>query len=539
MINGVSLEAQIEKCLAYAKAHGLVLGPESNCGRGGVFSDGGVSSTECKSIGDRPGGAMMLEVLQKGDLLICTSPHRLFRNLFAMLRQLDDWSKRGVNVVFTDMNLDLTSPVGKLQMHILGAIAEFRVQLLAKRIEEGRAWKKKNNEDVPDRAENYFRKVIMAGIQVSKSREHKPNTMDLIGATLIENRLNPTVKKPEGTIRIYVRVSKAMQDLESQEHQLQQWVDTAPDIKGLPVVWYRDQGKSAYSTPLEKRPAGKTLLAESKPGDLIVVLRTDRIFRSLKDMTEVVSGLNKRGVGLYIMESGIRTDNKFGSMIVEMLGWAAQIESYETDVSSNTARAYSVRMNGLNPNHIPVFLKRGSLTPQTQVKSRGGFHLGSFLKPEEADWFNQNWLRGMAERVQPDGSLKGHFKFTRELTNELFDRIGIPPLRRNKIGGFDSFIRPISSVLQDMDDMDAAEQGDEFAERRSRREEIRRELKEHLARRGDILVWEGIIRFDYVHKNWALAQRWANALKQEGVLTAAGGTGGLKGVENLQVLLSR
>lgn len=514
MAGGVSLEAQVEKCLAYSAAHGLVMSPHSNCGRDGVFVDGGVSSTKKKGFGDRPGGSALLKVLQKGDILICTSPHRMFRSLLAMLKQIEEWEKLGVDIVFTDMRMNLRSPTGRLQFQILGAIAEFKASLIKNRVTEGYAWKRafKKEED-----------QITKGLITAKKYEDKTPTdiirlkeangmsVGEIAASMIEQRLHPTRPAVEGNVRVYLRVSKSIQGCDAQEHAVQTWINNTPEIHERPMFIYRDEGRSAYTTDFNKRAGGKKLMAEAKAGDIIIVHRVDRMFRSLKDMTKVMDDLHKKGIYVWIIDCELRTDTMFGRMLVEMLGWVAQVESYELDVSSNTAVAFSYRTKGISASALPRFLRKGSKTKTSRQKGR--WVTQDHLRPKEAEEFMEKWLKGMWDLQQRTGDVAGYLTLDMRLTNELFDKIGWPRVEmRSPVvedGKWRKYLRP-EELLERIDDMDRAEDHYSMKARRRRRAELRKAVLEYMEAGGaGKEMWRSLIPRRHARAIWQTVLKWS------------------------------
>src|SRR5216684_8095770 len=59
------------------------------------------------------------------DVLVCWRLDRLGRNLKHLITLLEDLQALGVPFVSLAEGIDATTPAGRLQMHILGAIAEF------------------------------------------------------------------------------------------------------------------------------------------------------------------------------------------------------------------------------------------------------------------------------------------------------------------------------------------------------------------------------------------------------------------------------
>jgi DNA invertase Pin-like site-specific DNA recombinase len=68
------------------------------------------------------------------DVLICWRLDRLGRNLKHLIALLDDLQALGIAFVSLAEGIDATTPAGKLQMHILGAIAEFERERIRERV---------------------------------------------------------------------------------------------------------------------------------------------------------------------------------------------------------------------------------------------------------------------------------------------------------------------------------------------------------------------------------------------------------------------
>jgi DNA invertase Pin-like site-specific DNA recombinase len=71
------------------------------------------------------------------DVLVCWRLDRLGRNLRHLITLLDELQALGVAFVSLAEGIDATTPAGKLQMHILGAIAEFERARIAERVRAG------------------------------------------------------------------------------------------------------------------------------------------------------------------------------------------------------------------------------------------------------------------------------------------------------------------------------------------------------------------------------------------------------------------
>jgi DNA invertase Pin-like site-specific DNA recombinase len=75
-----------------------------------------------------------------------------------------------------------------------------------------------------------------------------------------------------------------------------------------------------------QRPGLQKALDYARSGDTIVVWRLDRLSRSLKDLIEMVSCLEERGVGLKSLHESIDTSSSSGKLIFHIFGALAEFE---------------------------------------------------------------------------------------------------------------------------------------------------------------------------------------------------------------------
>ena len=73
------------------------------------------------------------------DVVVCWRLDRLGRSLKHLVTLLDELQVLGVAFVSLQEGIDATTPAGKLQMHILAAIAEFERARIAERVRAGLA----------------------------------------------------------------------------------------------------------------------------------------------------------------------------------------------------------------------------------------------------------------------------------------------------------------------------------------------------------------------------------------------------------------
>ena len=101
------------------------------------FVDHGVSGAKDR----RPGLDRLVTDAKRRrfDVLVCWRLDRLGRNLRHLILLLDDLQAIGVGFVSLAEGIDATTPAGRLQLHILGAIAEFERARIAERVRAGLA----------------------------------------------------------------------------------------------------------------------------------------------------------------------------------------------------------------------------------------------------------------------------------------------------------------------------------------------------------------------------------------------------------------
>ena len=80
------------------------------------------------------------------DVLVCWRLDRLGRNLKHLVTLLDELQTMGIAFVSLSEGIDATTPAGRLQMHILAAIAEFERGRIVERVRAGLARAKANGQ---------------------------------------------------------------------------------------------------------------------------------------------------------------------------------------------------------------------------------------------------------------------------------------------------------------------------------------------------------------------------------------------------------
>lgn len=85
----------------------------------------------------RPQLEAVLDYLREGDTLVVTKPDRLARSTSDLLGITQRLRKKGVTLRILSMQMDTSTPTGKLMLTMLGAIAEFERDLMLERQREG------------------------------------------------------------------------------------------------------------------------------------------------------------------------------------------------------------------------------------------------------------------------------------------------------------------------------------------------------------------------------------------------------------------
>lgn len=78
---------------------------------------------------------------------------------------------------------------------------------------------------------------------------------------------------------------------------------------------------------LDGREQLKALLMLLRPGDELFVTRLDRLARSVGDLINIVSQIEKAGASLHVIEQPIETKTSAGRMFLTILGAFAQFEN--------------------------------------------------------------------------------------------------------------------------------------------------------------------------------------------------------------------
>lgn len=126
----------------------------------------------------------------------------------------------------------------------------------------------------------------------------------------------------------YTRVSTVDQvDGTSLDEQARK-IEAIATVAGLAVDRiYTDAGISG-SVPLSDRPEGGDMAATLRPGDTVIALKIDRLFRSATDALTTVKEWQDRGVNLIFVQFGAEPVNSNGTakLLFGILSMTAEFE---------------------------------------------------------------------------------------------------------------------------------------------------------------------------------------------------------------------
>ena len=123
---GVGLDVQQDKIANYTA---MLLAEHPGMVRAEITEDDDADlalSAWKHAFRDRPAGKALMARVRRGDHIVVAEMTRGFRNTKDFLNTLDDLNARGVTLHLADMNLDMTSSVGRMTGSILVVVAEWQ-----------------------------------------------------------------------------------------------------------------------------------------------------------------------------------------------------------------------------------------------------------------------------------------------------------------------------------------------------------------------------------------------------------------------------
>ncbi len=118
---------------------------------------------------------------------------------------------------------------------------------------------------------------------------------------------------------------------------------TAPQLEELRAAGCAETHEEQASGASRSRPVLARVLQQIRPGDVLVVVRIDRLARSLGHLLEVIEGLEASGAHFRSLHDPIDTASPQGKFTLQVLGAAAELERAlireRTIAGLNSARA--------------------------------------------------------------------------------------------------------------------------------------------------------------------------------------------------------
>lgn len=105
-----------------------------------VYQDNAVSGMKTS----RPAFDEMLRDMRqyKFQCIVVVRLDRIGRSLQHLISMFEEFKIKGVNFISVSQDIDTTSAVGKLQLHLIGAFAEYERNIISERTKEGLREKK-------------------------------------------------------------------------------------------------------------------------------------------------------------------------------------------------------------------------------------------------------------------------------------------------------------------------------------------------------------------------------------------------------------
>ena len=154
----------------------------------------------------------------------------------------------------------------------------------------------------------------------------------------------------------YARVSTPEQSLEAQRDELER-------VGAVRVFEDKSSGAKA------SRPGLDAALDYVREGDVLAVVRLDRLGRRLADLIALTDGLQARGVGFRSLAEGIDTSTTSGRLMLHVVGAVAEMER-ELTRERTAATLAANRRRGI------VGGRRPALTPDAVVAARAAVEAG-------------------------------------------------------------------------------------------------------------------------------------------------------------------
>jgi DNA invertase Pin-like site-specific DNA recombinase len=127
------------------------------------------------------------------------------------------------------------------------------------------------------------------------------------------------------TIRAFARISKQTEEsasIEIQQAKIKVWRDLYHP--GVEIKFYVEPGVSGFTAKALKRRTA--MLAEARRGDVLVATKIDRLARNVRDLLDIVTDCDERGVVISFVDQPQVDASAFGKFMITLLGALAELE---------------------------------------------------------------------------------------------------------------------------------------------------------------------------------------------------------------------
>jgi DNA invertase Pin-like site-specific DNA recombinase len=213
---------------------------------------------------------------------------------------------------------------------------------------------------------------------------------------MAKSALNRTSRRPEGRLIGYARVSTDEQATEAQEMELRS--------AGCETI-VEEFGSGASRA----RPALARLVREIGAGETLVVVRLDRLARSVTHLLEVIEDLNAKGAHFRSLSDPIDTSTPQGMFSLQVLGAVAQLE--RALISERTkAGIKAAKAKGKLPGNPGIRERRPEALAKITAAQKAAY--GARIQATASQWLP------VVRRMRPDHTWDDIARF---LKNRGFD----------------------------------------------------------------------------------------------------------------------
>ena len=96
-----------------------------------------VFKEKVSSVAERSQLRAAIDYVREGDVFIVTKLDRLARSVADFVNISQELEEKGVTIQILDLNLDTSTPTGKLMLNMLASVAQFERELMLERQREG------------------------------------------------------------------------------------------------------------------------------------------------------------------------------------------------------------------------------------------------------------------------------------------------------------------------------------------------------------------------------------------------------------------